>query len=75
MDGRHRKKDLTFAKRLNQIMIDRKLYPREVQRLTGVHKQNIYQYVQGIKQPSAYNVKRIAEGLGVSADWLLGIKE
>lgn len=67
--------DFTFSQRLEQIMILRNLYPRDVQRLTGVHKQNIYQYIQGVKQPNAYNLMRIAKGLGVSADWLLGLKE
>ena len=66
--------DLTFGQRLNQLMIERRLYPRDVQRLTGVHRQNVYQYIQGVKQPSLYNAKRIAQGLKVSVDWLLGIK-
>ena len=74
MDNRHKKKDFTFAKRLEQLMIERKLYPRDVERLTGVRRQNIYQYIQGVKQPTAYNIKRIAEGLRISADWLLKIK-
>ena len=75
MKGRHIKKDFTFAKQLEQIMIERNLYPRDVEKLTGVRRQNIYQYIQGVKQPSAHNIKRIAEGLNVSADSLLGIKE
>lgn len=74
MSGNHRNKDFTFAQRLEEIMVERQLYPRDVQRLTGVHRQNIYQYIQGVKQPTAFNVKRIAKGLHVSADWLLGIK-
>ncbi len=71
----HKKIDLTFGRRLNQLMIERGLYPKDIQRMTGVRRQNIYQYVQGVKQPSAYNVKRIARGLNVSADWLLGIEK
>lgn len=74
MSGNHRNKDFTFARRLEQVMIERELYPRDVQILTGVHKQNIYQYIQGVKQPSAFNIKRIAKGLKISADWLLGIE-
>lgn len=74
MKETHKKKDLTFARRLEQIMLERQLYPGDIQRLTGVHRQNIYQYIQGTKQPNAFNVKRIAKGLRVSADWLLGIE-
>ena len=74
MSGEHRNKDFTFAQRLEQIMVEQQLYPSDVQRLTGVHRQNIYQYIQGVKQPSAFNIKRIAKGLHVSADWLLGIE-
>lgn len=74
MDNRHKKKDFTFAKRLEQLMVERGLYPRDIERLTGVKRQNIYQYIQGVKQPTAYNIKRIAEGLHISADWLLEIK-
>lgn len=74
MGNRHKKKDFTFAKRLEQLMVERGLYPRDIERLTGVKRQNIYQYIQGVKQPTAYNIKRIAEGLHISADWLLEIK-
>ena len=74
MGNRHKKKDFTFARRLDRLLVERKIYPRDVERLTGVRRQNIYQYIQGVKQPSAYNLKRIAEGLKVSADWLLEIK-
>lgn len=74
MGNRHKKKDFTFAKRLEQLMVERGLYPRDIEQLTGVKRQNIYQYIQGVKQPTAYNIKRIAEGLHISADWLLEIK-
>lgn len=66
--------DLTFARRLNQIMIERELYPGDVQRLTGIKRQRIYEYIQGVVQPSAYNLKRLAEGLDISVDWLIGVK-
>ena len=73
MDG-GRIMDLTFARRLNQIMIERGLYPGDVQRLTGIKRQRIYEYIQGVVQPSAYNLKRLAEGLDISVDWLIGVK-
>lgn len=71
--GCHRKIDLTFSKRLEQIMVERNLYPAEVSRLTGVRRNLIYNYIQGTHQPAAYNIKLISKGLNVSADWLLGL--
>ena len=70
-----RARDFTFAQRLEKLMVERDLYPSDIQRITGIRRQRIYEYLQGVTQPSAYNLKRIAEGLGVSADWLLGITD
>ena len=66
--------DFIFSQRLEQFMIAHNLYPKDVERLTGIKRRKIYEYIQGQHQPSAYAVKRIAEGLNVSADWLLDIK-
>lgn len=71
----HKKIDLTFAKRLEQIMIERQIYPAQVAKITGIKRRTIYDYVQGNYQPNAYNIKLIAIGLNVSADWLLGITD
>ena len=71
----HKKIDLTFAKRLEQIMIERQIYPAQVAKITGIKRTVIYAYVDGTHQPTAFNIKRIAIGLGVSADWLLGITD
>lgn len=75
MNGNHKKIDLTFSKRLEQIMIERELYPSIVAKLTGIKRNVIHEYVQGTYQPTAYNIKRIAKGLNVSADWLLGLTD
>ena len=74
-NGKHRNKDFTFARRLDRLMVERKLYPSDEQRLTGVHRQCIYEYVQGIKEPNLTSLAKLAHGLKVSADWLLGLKE
>lgn len=71
----HKKIDLTFAKRLEQIMIERQIYPAQVAKITGIKRTVIYAYVDGTHQPTAYNIKRLAIGLNVSADWLLGITD
>ncbi len=72
--GEYKKIDLTFSRRLEQVMIERNLYPAQVSKLTGIRRNLIYDYVQGTHQPNAYNIKLISIGLQVSADWLLGIK-
>lgn len=71
----HKKIDLTFAKRLEQIMIERQIYPAQVAKITGIKRTVIYAYVDGTHQPTAFNIKRLAIGLNVSADWLLGITD
>lgn len=65
--------DLTFARRLEQAMTERNIYPSDLARKSGVSRSNIYNYIAGTSQPSAYNVKRIALALSTSADWLLGL--
>lgn len=75
INGSHKKYDFTLAKRLEQLMIERNLYPRDIERLTGVRRQRIYEYIQGVAQPSAFMLKRIATGLHVSSDWLLGLTD
>lgn len=67
--------DFTFAKRLEQVMIERNLYPKDLERITGIRKRRIYEYIQGQHQPNAFAIMRIAKGLGISADWLLGIEK
>ena len=67
--------DFIFAERLEQIMRERGLYPAQVEKLTGIRRQRIHEYLSGTFQPSAYAVKLIALGLDISADWLLGIEK
>lgn len=73
-DGDHRKIDLTFSNRLNQIIIERQIYPSQLANITGISKRAIYGYLQGYSQPTAYTLKRIAVCLKISSDWLLGLK-
>lgn len=75
MEGRHNRIDLTFSRNLNQIMIDRQIYPSQLSRMSGVSRANIHKYLCGTSQPSAYNIKRIAQALDVTSDFLLGIEK
>lgn len=74
-DGRHKALDLTFARRLEQAMIEQNIYPSELAKQSGVSRSNIYSYIAGTAQPTAFNIKRIAIALNKSADWLLGLKD
>lgn len=71
----HKAIDLTVAKRLDSLMRQRHLYPIDVSRLTGIKVRMIHNYVSGSSQPSAFMLKKLAVGLGVSSDWLLGIEK
>lgn len=64
-----------FPERLNAVMERRKMSPGMVAIRTGMNERSIRNYMQGICQPSAYGMKMLAKGLGVSADWLLGLTE
>lgn len=74
MSGWHHKKNRIFAQRLEQLMIERQLYSSDVARKTGLKRQSIDAYVQGVSQPGANAIAKIAVALEVSSDWLLGIE-
>lgn len=69
------KKDFTFQKRLNHIMIERKIYPSQLAKIVGISRSLLYGYMQGDNQPTTFNLKKIALRLNISADWLLGISD
>lgn len=74
-NSNHRKIDLTFAKRLEETLIKQNIYPSQLAKLSGISRTNIYNYIAGTGQPTAFNIKRIAMGLNVSADYLLGLTD
>lgn len=73
--GRHKAFDLTFARRLEQAMIEQNIYPAQLAKLSGVSRMNIHNYISGTAQPTAFNIKRLSIALDKSADWLLGIEK
>lgn len=42
---------------------------------SGIHYSTISRYARKKRQPSAMHVRMIAKALGVSADWMLGMRE
>jgi transcriptional regulator with XRE-family HTH domain len=64
-----------FADRLNMMKNDCDLTFREISRSTGIPHSSICMWTFGEKLPNAYSLARLAEYLGVSADWLLGLSD
>lgn len=63
-----------FAKRLRLRMADRNVSGLKLEELTGISHANISCYVNAKTEPRAYYVALLCEALGVSADWLLGLR-
>lgn len=59
-----------FKKRLEEIIGDQDY--RDFAESVGLSGNNIYSYRNGIRFPTAYALKRIAERTGKTVDWLLG---
>ena len=62
-----------LMKRLEDVMAGRTY--EEFAEDVGLSAANIYNYRSGIRFPTAYALKRIAERCDVSVDWLLGVRE
>lgn len=61
-----------FSERLCELMAERKTSQAKVAFAAGVTRQSISQYMNGISEPPATKVCRIAAYLGVTTDYLLG---
>ena len=66
------RKDPIFTERLSRAMNEQKIYPKELDRKSGVDRKLIYSYLNGVNAPSTNNLRRLAKALNVSADFLLG---
>ena len=64
-----------FAKRLTEIMDERKLKHTDLAKITGFQRQTISLYVNDQSRPDTERLTILADRLGVSADWLLGRSE
>ena len=64
-----------FADRLNMMKNDRDLTFREISLAIGVPHSSICRWTLGKALPNAYSLAKLAEYLGVSADWLLGLSD
>jgi transcriptional regulator with XRE-family HTH domain len=56
--------------RLKQARLDKKLSQQELEKISKVHYTNIGRYERGEAKPSAEVLKRLAEALDISTDFL-----
>lgn len=61
----------TFGERLRLARKQKDLSQTELGKLAGLHYTNISRYERGTSQPNADALKRLAEALGVSGDYLM----
>lgn len=64
-----------FGKRLEQAIAEAGMYQYQLANEIGVSRWVVSKWVQGHQCPSCYNLYLICLVTGVSADWLLGLKE
>lgn len=64
-----------FQARLNRAMFMKGIRASEISEKSGINKGNISHYIKDGSMPSTENLKKLADALGVSADWLLGKEE
>jgi transcriptional regulator with XRE-family HTH domain len=63
--------DAGFAKRLRQLRQQRGFLQAELAKKVGLHQNQIGRYERGSSRPSGEALKRLADVLGVSTDYLI----
>ena len=64
-----------FGERIMLIKKERNLTYKELCEITKVPKATMMSYTTQGQEPRAISIMMIAKGLGVSADWLLGLTD
>lgn len=65
----------TFATRLRQAMFVKEVRQVDLVNRTGINKARISRWVNGENIPYGEGLKKLADALGVTVDWLLGKDE
>lgn len=68
-------KGYIFAERLKEIRLEKRLSQSELAAMIGVSQANIARWERGVQNPSGESIYELARQLGVSADYLLGLKD
>ena len=64
---------IVMGKRILDRMEELDMLSKQFENATGVNMRSVYGWLDGKHIPSADSVVRVARGLDVSADWLLGL--
>lgn len=64
-----------LAVRMKRAMFIKGIRPTDLAERSGIDKGSISHYMSGHYRPGSKSMKRIADALGVSTDWLLGKEE
>ena len=66
---------MDIGTRLRKLIKERGLKQRWVAEKSGVNEMTLQRILDNRHSPNAANIVRIAEALGVSTDWLLGLSD
>ncbi len=64
-----------FAKKVKELMYEKKLTQSELSKLSGVSQPSLCRYLRGDIAPRADVIQNIAKAFGVSFDYLVGRSE
>lgn len=60
-----------FPRRFRQLRRQKNLSQAELGKIVGIHYTHIGRYERGLSKPNSETVKRLAEALGVTTDYLI----
>ena len=63
---------MNFGEKLKAVRLSKNISQSELADMTGISERSLYTYEQRGTLPRSGNLSRIADALGVSADYLLG---
>lgn len=66
---------MIIGDRIKELRIERNVSQRKLAEVVGVDRRAVIFWEQGVNEPKASYIKKIAEFFGVSADYLLGITD
>lgn len=66
---------MNVGTRLRKIIKERGLKQKWVAEKSGINEGNFQRILDNKQSPSAQSLAKISEALGVSTDWILGLKD
>lgn len=64
-----------FGIRLKALLMEKKMTQKELSRKCGMTEASISRYISGERICHASNLSKIAAAMGVSADYLIGLRQ